>query len=80
MDGLITSTAGTKRLRGSLAKSLAVDAEPGAKGGDKGTGDDLTWPDHVSEEVCSTDKVRAPAKTAGLLHRSKGEKNGGQYH
>lgn len=55
MDVPITRPAGKARskgrLRESIAKPIAVDAEPGVNGSNKDIGGDLTWSDWVSEEV-----------------------------
>lgn len=42
-----------KDSRGSAAKPINIEAEPGAKGGEKDIGDDFTWPDCLSEEICN---------------------------
>ena len=54
------------RPRGSVAKSIAVDAEPGEKGGDKDT-----WPDCVSEDVRKRVEEFVPPTGYELLPRPK---------
>ena len=55
------------RLRGSVAKPIAVDAEPGAKREDRVTGGDLTLPDRVLEDVCKRVKEFVPPTGYDLL-------------